>query len=188
VTYRDDSAAAISIEHENHTVFLGTTIHVQYKELRDTSRDTRSVALAPPPVSIRQRTPHNRSASVPLPYYPRSSTSHYRSVSHHPRASLPKVAPLQSGTSHDDPHEENATANTSQSSSSDTGPLLPLYVPKTRESAKPAQVYRTTRSPGQPPPQHLPPEVPTFYPMGYYNPYMYYPPRDCYPYWGGGYY
>lgn len=76
IEYDDESSAAAALEKENHSTFLGKTIHVQYKELNNHSRYVRrearivhrddnysrprnnnfyvspQVTLAPPPINV----------------------------------------------------------------------------------------------------------------------------------------
>lgn len=187
ITYDSDSSAAIAIERENHTVFLGTTIHVQYKEQRTYGRDDRSLSLAPPPISFRRRFSKNglgggnggsggggghRAGYI--------TGNGRRAVSHPPivysshvpaPVALPPISPTKTN--------ENDGASSSASSS-----------PTQSTNHVPVQRSRQVSAPLPGPSQSAGYDPTPFYPMGYCNPYVYYPPRDVYPYYGGynGYY
>lgn len=59
VTYEDEAAAAGAVALDNHTMFLGHNINVQYREISFTPRPTptpsQPIALAPPPIRVKPK-------------------------------------------------------------------------------------------------------------------------------------
>ncbi|KAG7666009.1 uncharacterized protein J8A68_000439 [[Candida] subhashii] len=58
IKFEEETSAASSVERENHSMFCGKTMHVQYREIHVPSSRSPSfngVALAPPPINLNKR-------------------------------------------------------------------------------------------------------------------------------------
>ncbi|RLV96348.1 Meiotic activator RIM4 [Spathaspora sp. JA1] len=58
IKYQEESSAASAVERENHSMFCGKTMHVQYREVHLPASKATSfngVALAPPPINLSKR-------------------------------------------------------------------------------------------------------------------------------------
>ncbi|KAK6454989.1 uncharacterized protein RJT20DRAFT_120636 [Scheffersomyces xylosifermentans] len=60
IKYEDESSAAGAVERENHSMFKGKTMHVQYRETHPAARRSikpkhNGLALAPPPINFSKR-------------------------------------------------------------------------------------------------------------------------------------
>ncbi|EGW35487.1 uncharacterized protein SPAPADRAFT_53729 [Spathaspora passalidarum NRRL Y-27907] len=57
IKFKKESSAASAVERENHSMFCGKTMHVQYREVHSPVAKTTpfGVALAPPPINLTKR-------------------------------------------------------------------------------------------------------------------------------------
>ncbi|EMG45811.1 RIM4 Meiotic activator RIM4 [Candida maltosa Xu316] len=61
IKFKEESSAAGAVERENHSMFCGKTMHVQYREthtpapVRSKNFSTNGIALAPPPINLNKK-------------------------------------------------------------------------------------------------------------------------------------
>lgn len=67
ITYTEESSAAKAVEHENHAVWNGKSLHVQYKEYHNKFETGSGLVLAPPPVNMMKKS--NKNFYNDVPYY-----------------------------------------------------------------------------------------------------------------------